>query len=354
MRERIVVVGVSRAGAELAGRLGRALGAEAHLPRRWAAPEIVPIDEPLATALPRLFRDPSVRGLVVVLAVGATVRLLAPWLRGKAADPAVVAVDDRGRFAISLLAGHGGGANALAGRVADAIGACPVVTTASDAAGVFAVDLLGAEEGWKIEATPAALRHVAAAVVDGEPVGVYQEVGSRDWWQAGVPATVRPLAAPDDASVSGLSGLLVITDRVITLPACQATVVYRPPTLVAGVGCSRGASGDDVLSTIELALDRGGLARASLARLATIDRRLDEPGLVACAERLGLPLRGFAADALAAVQPVPTPSAVVRQAVGTPGVCEPAAVLASGTAELLVPKVKTARATAAIARMAGA
>ena len=96
------------------------------------------------------------------------------------------------------------------------------------------------------------------------------------------------------------------------------------------------------------------LARGSLAQMATIDRRLDEPGVVACAERLGLPLRGFAADELAAVWPLPTPSDVVHAAVGTYGVCEPAALLASGADTLLVPKVKTARATAAVARMVGA
>jgi cobalamin biosynthesis protein CbiG len=128
-------------------------------------------------------------------------------------------------------------------------------------------------------------------------------------------------------------------------------VTYRPPTLIAGVGCSRGAAEQDVAATIELALERGGLARGSLASLATLDRRLDEPGLVGCASRLGLPLRGFSAEALAQVPRVPTPSAVVEAAVGTPGVCEPAALLASGATELVVPKVKTARATAAIARI---
>jgi cobalt-precorrin 5A hydrolase len=292
--------------------------------------------------------------LVVVLAVGATVRLLAPWLRGKELDPAVVALDDGGRFAIALVSGHRG-ANDLARQVAAAIGACPVVSTASDCTGPFAVDLLGAEEGWKIEACPEALRHAAAAVVNGEPVGIYQDVGSHTWRDHVPPGTIRQVAALDQTSVDGLAALLLITDRVVALPPSPLWhVIYRPRTLVAGVGCSRGATAEDVTSTIELALDQGGLAWGSLAQLATLDRRLDEPGLVACAQRLGLPLRGFAAEELSAVRPLPTPSTVVGMAVGTPGVCEPAALLASGAAELVVSKVKTARATAAIARTRGA
>jgi cobalt-precorrin 5A hydrolase len=354
---RVVIVGVSRAGAHLARRVAVALpGAEAHVLARWAplVPDARPIAAPLGTALPRLFRDPSVRGLVVVLAVGATVRLLAPWLRGKEQDPAVVALDDGGRFAIALLSGHRGGANDLARQVAAAIGGCPVVTTASDCAGPFAVDLLGADEGWKIEASPEALRHAAAAVVNREPVGIYQDAGSHTWRDDGLPGAIREIAALDQMSVNGLAALLLITDRVMVLPPLAPWhVTYRPRTLVAGVGCSRGATVEDVASTIELALERGGLARGSLALLATIDRRLDEPGLVGCAQRLGLPLCGFTAGELAAVQPLPTPSTVVGMAVGTPGVCEPAALIASGAAELLVPKVKTARATAAIARIRG-
>jgi cobalamin biosynthesis protein CbiG len=336
MTGRIVVVGVSRAGAELAARIAGGLpGAEV---------VVHAADAPIGRVLPRLFRDPSVRGLVVVLAVGATVRLLAPWLRGKDLDPAVVAVDDRGQYAVALVSGHRGGANALARQVADAIGAEAVITTASDVNGHLAVDLLGAEDGWRIEASPEALRQAAAAVVNGLPVGLYQDVGRRVDCQP----PVRPLASLEQRD--DLAALLVITDRrVETLVPAQ--VVYRPPSLVVGVGCSSGASAADVLETIEGALHQGGLASSSLTLLATIDRRAAEPGVLAAAEALDVPIRAFAAADLAQVTGLPTPSEVVQAAVGAPGVCEPAALLASGASRLLVPKVKTARATAAIARI---
>lgn len=353
---RVVTVVATRRGAQLAMRMAAALpAAELHVASRWQslAAGATPIDAPLAEALPRLFRDPTVGGLVVVLAVGATVRLLAPWLRGKEQDPAVVCVDDAGRFAVAVLSGHRGGANALAQQVADALGARAVITTASDAAGVLAVDLLGADEGWKIVATPPALRCAAAALVNGDPVGVYQDAGERGWREdAGVPDNVRVVADLREPAVGDLAALLVITDRVVDLPtavACQ--VVYRPPTLVAGIGCSLGATPEDIAITVDLALAQGSLARASVAQLATIDRRLNEPGIVEYAHQAGLAVRGFAAETLAAVAAVPHASPIVQAAVGTPGVCEPAALLASGAATLLVPKVKTERATAAIARI---
>jgi cobalamin biosynthesis protein CbiG len=333
MSGRIVVVGVSRPGAALAARIASALDAEvvAHT-----------AEDPVGRVLPRLFRDASVTGVVVVLAVGATVRLLAPWLRGKDVDPAVVAVDDAGQYAVALLSGHRGGANALAQQVADAIGAQPVVTTASDSQGLLAVDLLGAEQGWRIEASPKALRQAAAAVVNGQRVGFYQDAGAPIELPPGITRLTSLNHTQDE-----FAAVLVVTDRCIG----AAQLVYRPPSLVVGVGCSSGASAADVLETIESALQTGRLSRASLAMLATIDRRADEPGLRLAAEALEIPLKRYSAQALAEVEPLPNPSRVVQAAVGTPGVCEPAALLASGATSLLVPKVKTARATAAIARI---
>jgi cobalt-precorrin 5A hydrolase len=351
---RLVVVAGTRRGAEIAARLCQALpDTEAWLSERWAehVPGARSLAAPLSVGLPGLFRDESVNGLVVILAVGATVRLLAPFLQGKDRDPAVVCVDDSARFAVALLGGHHGGANALATRVAGALGACAVITTASDSDGVLAVDLLGQADGWRIEATPTALRHAAAAIVNGDPVCVFQDAGDTGWQTApNVPDTVHFVSDLRHSQQSAV--LLVISDRLVDVQADpDRTVVYRPPTLVAGIGCSTGVSEADISEVVDNALARGRLARGSIARLATLDRRLDEPGVVAYARRLGLPLHGFAASALAAVPAIPNPSPVVQAAVGAPGVCEPAALLASGAALLVVPKVKNASATAAIARI---
>ncbi|MFF9157427.1 precorrin-3B C(17)-methyltransferase [Streptomyces sp. NPDC014846] len=255
--------------------------------------------------------------LVCFLATGAVVRLLAPLLGDKTADPGVVCVDEGGRFAVSLVGGHGGGANALAGEVGGLLGAEPVVTTATDAVGLAALDTLGLPyEG--------AVAAVSRALLDGEPVALAAEVA----W----PLPPLPFSAEGAYTVR-------LTDRAVE-PA-EREVLLRPPSLVVGVGASRGAPAEEVLGLIGEALRDAGLAAGSVAELATVDAKAAEPGLVAAAGRLGVPLVTYSAEELAAVE-VPNPSDAPLAAVGTPSVAEAAALAAGG--ELLVPKRKSERA----------
>lgn len=292
---------------------------------------------PVRAAVARAFEDCD--QLVCFLATGATVRLLAPLLRGKAADPGVVCVDEAGRFAVALLGGHGGGANDLAAEVAELLGdgCTAVVTTATDAVGIPGLDSLG----WPVEGAVAA---VTRAVLDGAPVALRAD------------ATWPLPALPPHVGVRGVAAdvRLHVTDRRLPLAAREA--VLRPPSLVVGVGASRGVGVEEVLGLVSDALDEAGLSPGSVAALATVDAKAGEPGLLAAAERLGVPLRTFPAAGLAAVD-VPTPSAAPLAAVGTPSVAEAAALTAAGPgAELLVRKRKSApadrpaMATCAVAR----
>ncbi|CAL9612580.1 Siroheme synthase [Streptomyces sp. enrichment culture] len=255
--------------------------------------------------------------LVCFLATGAVVRLVAPLLADKRTDPGVVCVDEAGRFAVSLLGGHGGGANGLAAEVAGVLGAEPVVTTATDAVGVPGLDTLGLP----VEGDVAG---VTRALLDGEPVALRAEV---PW-----PLPPLPLAAEGVCTVR-------VTDRLAEETAGE--VVLRPPSLVVGVGASRGAPAEEVLELVGAALREAGLSAASVAELATVDAKAEEPGLVAAAERLGVPLVTYPAGELAGVE-VPHPSDAPLAAVGTPSVAEAAALLHGG--ELLVPKRKSQRA----------
>lgn len=354
MTRSIAVVGVSRKGARLAGRIAQGLpDASLWVPadRMEDAPAARPFSEPVSDLLPRLFLDPSIDALVVVLALGATVRLLAPHLRAKQTDPAVVVLDDAGCFAIPLLGGHAAGANDLARHIAGLVGACPVITTASDLAGLPAVDTLAEEHGWRLEASPLALRRAAAALVNGESVAVLQDAGSPGWLPDPLPPSLHVLDSKDAMAERAYAACLLVSDRCHDMRLFpDATVVYRPATLVAGVGCSTDATAADLRDVLERAVSSAGLAPASIACLATIDRRAAHPAVLALTHDLDLPVRAFPAARLAEVPDVPHPSEVVRAAVGTPGVCEPAALLASGAAHLLVTKVRGPRATAAIAR----
>ena len=268
--------------------------------------------------------------LVCFLAVGAAVRLIAPLLGDKTTDPAVVCVDEAGRFAVSVVGGHHGG-NELAQRVAEALDASPVVTTATDAAGIPGLDTLG----WAHEGDVAA---VSRALLDGEPVALWQD-GQRAWPLPALP--VDPVTALPHAGPA-----ILVTDRTdLELPA--PSVVLRPPSLTIGVGASRGVAASEALDLIRRALEDAHLSAASIHALATVDAKADEAGLLEAAETLGVALTAYAAEELAHVA-VPNPSAAVQDAVGTPSVAE-AAALIDGQ-ELLVPKRKSAMATVAVSR----
>ncbi|MEU2774297.1 precorrin-3B C(17)-methyltransferase [Streptomyces sp. NPDC007162] len=255
--------------------------------------------------------------LVCFLATGAVVRLIAPLLGGKATDPGVVCVDEGGRFAVSLVGGHGGGANELAGQVGELLAAQPVVTTATDSVGLAGLDTLG----FPVEGSVAA---VSRALLDGEPVALRAESA----W----PLPALPLAEEGAYTVR-------LTDRAVA-PG-EREVLLRPPSLVVGVGASGGAPADEVLALIEGALRDAGLSARSVAEVATVDAKAGEPGIVAAAARLGVPLVTYSAAELAGVT-VPNPSDAPLAAVGTPSVAEAAALLRGG--ELLVPKRKSVRA----------
>ncbi|MFF7265994.1 precorrin-3B C(17)-methyltransferase [Streptomyces sp. NPDC008159] len=322
----IGLISATAAGAVAAQRLASA----------W--PERTRVYEgPVRDAVGRAFGE--CEQVVCFLATGAVVRLIAPLLADKGTDPGVVCVDEGGRFAVSLVGGHAGGANALAVEVGEVLGAEPVVTTATDAVGVPGLDTLG----MPVEGDVAG---VSRALLDGEAVELDLELA---WPLPALPPNVRR-PAPDAPAERG-GPAIVVTDRVPaggrvggpeeTLGAGDARVVLRPPSLVVGVGASRGAPADEVLGLIESALRDAGLSPRSLAELATVDAKADEPGLVEAAARLGVPLVTHSAEELAAVE-VPNPSDAPLAAVGTPSVAEAAALVGGG--ELLVPKRKSERA----------
>ena len=311
-------------------------------------------DGPVAAQLEAAW--PASDALVCFLATGATVRLVAPLLAGKRTDPGVVCVDEAGRYAVALLGGHAGGANALAARVAGVLDAVPVVTTATDAAGVTPLDDLGADLGFRLP-DPAPLAKITTRILSGAPVTLHADA---TWPLPPIPGVAPPdaragIARPPDAGEtvppdSPDAVVLAVSDRV----DARGDLVYRPPSLVVGVGASRGAPDDEIETLVRAGLAEAGLAVASVRALATADVKAGEPGILAVAARYGWSLLTFPADALAA-QDVPNPSEVVRAAVGTPSVAEAAALLGARTygrdAALVLPKRAAAMATVAIARL---
>ena len=340
----LAVHAVTHGGLAVAARLAAALAAELRVPERFlplAPAGAVGFSLPMREALAPTF--PRCRGHVFVMAVGAVVRMIAPLLESKRTDPAVVCVDEAGRFAVSVLSGHTGGGNALAEEVAAVLGAEAVITTASDVLATLQVDLLGRDRGWIVEDPAGNATRASAAVVNGAPVLLVQETGERDFWPVERPlaSNVTLSASLDAVDPWRFEALLLVTDR---LPddrerrVFDRAVLYRPKSLVLGLGCDRGAPPDLVARGAEVLLDRHRLALASVREIATIDLKANEPALRSLAERLRCPLRLYRAADLDAAPGVESYSERVRRHVGTRAVAEPAALLASGACRLLVPK----------------
>jgi cobalt-precorrin 5A hydrolase len=280
---------------------------------------------------------------VFIISVGAVVRMVAPLLRGKKVDPAVVCVDDDARFAICVLSGHVGRGNAFTARVAEALGAEPVITTASDVRGTLTVDILGRDLGWELDDPDRNVTRGCAAVVNGARVAFVQETGEPSFWPEDkpLPSGVEYATCLDAVDPAQFEILLVATDRDFrqTHPAhWNNAVIYRPKSLVIGLGCDRGAAPDMVERGLHAAIEQHGLCVRSVKALATIDKKQDEPAFLELARRFSWPLQVFPAEVLDGVPGIENPSEIVKRHIGARGVAEPAALLAAGAPKLLVSK----------------
>lgn len=291
----------------------------------------------------------SYRHIVFVMALGIVVRMITPHIRDKNTDPAVVVLDEAGEHVISVLSGHLGGANELARQIAGLTGARPVITTATDVHGLPALDELARVHNLVMD-PPGTARQVNTALVNGGTVAFF------------VPERMLPAFAHPNAPFYPLAEYgrvtvqadytVVVSNR---LPEQQAaeTVFLRPRNLVAGVGCRAGTPVEQITTALYRALEQCRRSPRSLRALATIEIKAREPGLLAAARRLNLPLLTFAPDKINAYLreegQALSHSAFVHNMVGVPAVCEPAALLASRKGELILPKQKFPGVTVALA-----
>lgn len=269
--------------------------------------------------------------LIFVGAVGIAVRAIAPHCRSKATDPAVVVVDEGGNFAVPLLSGHLGGANALARALAKACGAVPVITTATDVNGLFAVDLWAKAQNCAV-LEPERIKHVSGALLAGQTVRYWSP-----WPVAGeAPAGVEKTDAPEAA------------DFALTLTPQGEALHLVPRIGVLGVGCRRGTTAQQLEEAFAAFCAASGLSPTVACAAASIDLKKDEPGLAEFCKAHGWPITFYPADELRAVPGQFTPSAFVASVTGVDNVCERSAVKASG-GTLLLPKTAGGGVTLALA-----
>lgn len=287
-------------GIALALRLAEFLGegASVFVPERLSrAREGVGVITPsLSEWTGRVFHE--VNALIFVGACGIAVRAIAQHIASKLHDPAVVVMDESGKFVIPILSGHVGGANELARKVAGYLDAQAVITTATDVNDLVAVDEWAVKHDCAIE-NPEAVKHVSGALLEGASVGVA--------------VTCEDVPAP-----------------------FPVTLWLRPKVLVLGTGCNKGV---DPAKFEECALDflaGAGVSVLSVRAVASIDLKKDEPAVKAFAEKYGVQFLTFMASELQAVQGRFTSSERVRQFTGTDNVCERACVLAAGEGAVLL------------------
>jgi len=346
----IAIIAITGNGARLGSRLKEQHGgAELYVLARHhgkAGKGAVRFEGELKELIASLW--PNVSGFVCIMATGIVVRLIAPLLKGKDVDPAVVVMDDAGKFAISLLSGHLGGGNELAERCAFISGARAVITTATDAGGLPSFDMLAKEHGWAIDDL-SRVKILNSCLLENEKIACADTTGLvKPWFHGrGDILFVDSFVA---AFRSGAKGLLFVTNSLVP-PQLQAEnlLVLRPRNLCLGVGCNSGTTAEEILGVIRTGLRRLLLSPASVAAIATAEAKRHEAGLVAAAVELGVPLICYPSDELSSVTVPSPPSEHALEAIGATGVAEPAALLASSGGELVLKKVKSGNVTLAIA-----
>jgi cobalt-precorrin 5A hydrolase len=344
-RKPFAVYAITRHGIDIARRLVPELaGADLYVSEKLfaSAPEGArPLPLPMGPLLADAFTAYDCH--VFIISVGAVVRMVAPFLKNKKVDPAVVCVDDAARFAICVLSGHVGRGNLLTDRVARALGATSVVTTASDAIGTLTVDILGRDFGWVLDDMDRNVTRGCAAVVNATPVLFVQETGEPGFWPEAkpLPEGVTYATSLDGVDPKAFEILLIASDRALeeSHPAhWENAVIYRPKSLVLGLGCDKGAAPDMVERGVFRLLAEHGLCPKSVKAIASIDKKKDELAFVGLSEKYKWPLVVYTAELLESAEGMQNPSDVVKKHVGTPGVAEPSALLGAGATELVVPK----------------
>ena len=291
------------------------------------------------------------KALVCIMSSGIVVREIAPLLVSKQIDPAVIIVDEAGKFAFSLLSGHKGGANALARQCASLLGGQAVITTASDTQGLPALDLLAQQNGWTMDPAPN-LTALSAAMVNDEPLGIYQDCGTQDWLPQPYPDNFKVCRDFDALLDLSTQYVICITYRDVR-PGLEAAgkkaLVLHPACLYVGVGCNRGMTAEEIVEAIKETFAGFELSLLSIASLASIDLKQDEAGLLAACEANNWPLHFFSAAEISTVKNLPNPSDNAEKYVGAAGVAEPAAALAAKGGRWLVEKQKFPNVTVAVA-----
>lgn len=317
---KLACIAFSEAGLEIAERISRESCYET----------IIYDKHDYKAQLPDIFK--TYKHIIFISSVGIAVRLSAPYLFHKSCDPAVAVVDDLGRFSISLVSGHLGGANELAMKLSQVLGCLPVITTASDGRGFEAVDMFAAANGLHIESLEAA-KKVTAMMLEGRKVKLDSEL--------------RLVLKYNYLAETGYEAAVIVSSKE-SISSDKPCCILRPKNINIGIGCRRGKTKGEILRAIEEVLESNDISRKCIKSLATVDIKADEQGIIDACQALGCSLRVYDREDIAKVEKLFTQSDFVKSVTGVASVCEPCACLAGG--QLIVNKTVINGITVAVAR----
>ncbi|BBB93291.1 MAG TPA: cobalt-precorrin 5A hydrolase [Methylomusa anaerophila] len=349
---KLALISVTRKGAALAERLVPFLGPDVDVYAKEGRDNVTGTSRTydcLSQLVDTIFHKYD--GFVFIMAAGIVVRIIAHHIRDKRFDPAVVVVDDGGKHAISLLSGHIGGANDLTLAVSEAIGASPVITTATDVAQLPAADVLAVKLNLLIEPFPR-LKVINAAIANGDRVVFFIDKSLADYEHYLHLAAEYGIILQDAGELEEIDhydAAVIITDQ--EYDTAKPCLFLRPGSLALGIGCRRGTTDAELFGAISDACRKIGKSWQSVAVLGSSVVKQDEIGLLALGQQLDVPVEFFSNEQLrlCIAEKNYISSSFVEQQIGVGNVCEPAAILAGQSDRLLLPKTKYAKVTVAIA-----
>ena len=309
------------------------------------------------TSVSDLMRElfPGMDGILFIGAMGIAVRSIAPFLEGKDRDPAVLVMDELGKYCVSVLSGHLGGANEWCREVAVCAGARPVITTATDCEGRFAVDVFAAEIFLKVTEI-GKIKEISGRILEGKMVGAVAEEEISGPVPDGLRVYSIPASLPDAAGIPDMeagnpdeeAGIYIGYNK--TAQPFPITLHLIPRDLFVGMGCKKGIPFPELEAFLNRTLEQRGMDIERVRGIYSIDRKKEEEGLIRLAYKLRVPFVTFSEEALRKVKGEFQGSAFVEHTVGVDNVCERSAVLGSEGGELVVPKQAENGMTLAVAQ----
>lgn len=279
----------------------------------------------IKSIMERLWKDYD--GLIFISATGIASRFIAPFIKDKTKDPAIVVIDDQGKFAISLLSGHLGGANEIAENISKRIEAIPVITTASDNRGFDSIDIFAKNNDYYMEDMKSITR-LTGLMVNNRKIGFFTEDKKVINY-----SNIRVLDNLDN--IEDLDGVIIVSSQNIELEGIDYAIL-RPKNINIGIGCRKGVEGKRIIQAIEEALSTVNISTRSIKNMGTVEVKKDEQGIIEGAQFYNCPLNIFTIEDIKKVEDKFSKSQFVKDTIGVYSVSEPCAYLLGG--KIILPK----------------